>query len=74
MGESRKSVRTGLENGRKKIRENKQTSSKKKGRLAGQEKVRRHWRFGGEYIANTVDLDGRVRDLQIPRRKQHSSA
>ena len=37
------------------------------------EKVRRRG-DRGVYIANTMDLDGRVRDLQIPRRKQHSEA
>lgn len=35
------------------------------------EEERRYTRSGGEYIANTMDLDGRVRDLQIPWRKQH---
>lgn len=30
------------------------------------EEERRRTRSGGEYRANTMDLDGRVRDLQIP--------
>lgn len=29
--------------------------------------------IGGEYIASTMDLDGRVRGLQIPRRKQNTA-
>lgn len=46
---------------------------KVKVRTHEKEKVRRRGDIG-VYIANTMDLDGRVRDLQIPRRKQHSEA
>ncbi len=38
----------------------------KSGEAGEGEEEGRYRRIGGEYIANTMDLDGRVRDLQIP--------